>query len=212
MRYGAHVDAALSSVSLTVSETCYTDSLPLIPQLFFNNAEFDISSNVFALASVILTRDYCGEIAEFASPGVGVEFARAMGIVCAQILSVTPIKGLDRAHSTAELDIVCAPARLNGLDWAPRDGVPPVLLDWSGDFIAPGTRSSEGFRQGHVFTNAGLIASEAVVSIAIGLMHGGGLCRNLVVPFVGSAETARLEPVRRALDIVGIALSFAPAR
>jgi hypothetical protein len=94
----------------------------------------------------------------------------------------------------------------------PRDGITLVSLDWSGDFVTPGTRSSEGFRQGRIFTNAGLVGTETLVSIAIGLMQAGGHCRTLVVPAPDTEDATDYDRVRQALAIVGVALEFAGAR
>jgi hypothetical protein len=210
MRYRLTFDASLTSTSLELIENCHTDTTPLLRRIFFHNAEFDVSASASALAAALLTRNYCGELAEFERP-VGVEYARAIGLLAVQLVGVSPINGLDRSHATAERDIICAPARLDRLAWSPSEGIPLMSLDWSGDFIVPGTNSSTGYRQGRYFTNAGVIADETTVSIAVGLMHSGGLCRNLIVPLTEAGSAARFEPVCAALELVGIALRLVPS-
>lgn len=210
MRYEANVDHQVLATSLTLSENCYTDSLPLTTELFFKNAEFAIDSGAFSLACIILTRRHLGERADFDGRNVGIEFARAMHVVCSRLLGVEPVKGADRTPSTPEVDIACAPARLGPLKIDVADGLPLVRVDWSGDTVDRNRRNSQGFAYGRYFTNAGLIADDTSVSIAIGLMHGGMRCRRLFVAATPDVEAGGYADIAAALHVVGIQLVLVP--
>lgn len=206
MRYEATMTTDVSATTLRLSESCHTDSTPLVSEIFFNNAEFNVASVGFALGCLVLTRRFVGEQVEFASAPLGIEAAQAARALLPQLISAHPVNGMDRGQSTGELDIVCTPARQPSIWVESTDQVPIVPIDWSGDFVDPATRTSEGFRLGRIVTNAGLIADETSVSIAIGLMYSGKRCRSLHVRAASGAQAAEYEPICEALAMVGIAL------
>lgn len=212
MRYEASVSSDLRLTHITLSESSHTDALPLVSEVFISDAEFDTESAAFTLACLILTRRFIGEDAAFATAPVGIETARAARRICPSLESIGPVNGLDRSHCTGEIDVIC---RLAGgprmLSLGHVDQVPIVEIDWSGDFVKRETRNSAGFTLGRYFTNAALVADDTTVSVALGLMHAGKLCRNLYVHQPAEPIVKSFEPVVAGLALVGVSLQFLPA-
>lgn len=203
----AKLEGGTGLLTIDIKENCHTDAMPLVQQITVDNAEFDIRSGAFALAVALLVRRYCGDVINLEPGPLGLEYARAIGSLCERAVNVTPVAGLDRAHSTGELDVVCAPARMGSVVWTPPDTFPVLSVDWSGDPVEATSRRSQGHRQGRFFTNAALVTDETSVSIALGLMHAGSACRNLIVPAPKAAGKS-FDEVARALAMVGVALQL----
>jgi hypothetical protein len=208
MQFAASIDSVRSLTQISLRESCHTDTFPLTMNLFVANAEFDVRAGAFALGLAVLTRSYCGETASFPGP-IGLEYARAIQVAVPQLLEVGTVNGFDRSLTTGDLDVVCFQARRERPKWTPTDGAAPMSIDWTGDVVDRAQRSSTGFHLGRYFTNFELVSDETTASIAIGLMHAGALCRNLVVP--SPRDMPRdVERLREALSIVGITLHLAP--
>jgi hypothetical protein len=208
MRYRATVDPLVSVTTLSLEESCHTDSTPLVSEIFFRNADFDTGSAAFAMACLILTRRFVGEDVAFARQTLGIETVRALRLMCPWVISLTPVEGMNRSHTRPELDVVCSPTRIGPLNVAPAGDTPLQHIDWSGDFVDRNTRRSAGFRLGRYFTNAGLVTDDTTVSIAVGLMHAGGLCRDLHVPAPPDGRADDYRTIQAALAVIGVSLNF----
>ncbi len=206
MLISAKVDAELRVTTISLAESCHTDSFPIVQELFVAGAAFDTSSAAFALACVLLARRHIGEQLDFGGQAIGIETARAIRKICPQLEAVSPVNGLDRSHCTQELDISSGAARNDRFRVAGTDAVPLTHIDWSGDFVARQTRSSEGFCLGRYFTNAALVADECTVSIALALMHAGNACRSVYVQLPQDPPGLDHPRIREGLATVGIAL------
>lgn len=208
MRYVAGVDLEVSATTISLVESCHTDALPMVRELFFKNAEFDTGSAAFALACLVLTRDYVGEQAGFENARLGMAARNAAATMFPWLVNIEPVNAMDRGHALGELDIACGPARHAPLPVEPSGNVPLVMLDWTGDIADQQTRSSTGFRLGRYFTNAGLITDDVTVSIAIALMHGGHLLRNIHVRLPLELPSQPFLALKAGLQTMGIALHF----
>lgn len=206
----SRVDTKLQVTTITLAESCHTDSFPVVQELFVAGAGFDTGSVAFAIACSLLVRRHIGEQLDFGRQPVGIDTARAIRKICPQLETISPVNGLDRSHCTQELDVASGLAR-NGRFLVPgTDMVPLAHIDWSGDFVAHETRSSEGFCLGRYFTNAALVADELSVSIAIALMHAGNSCRNVYVQSPDERLDQDHLKIREGLAAVGIALHVLP--
>ena len=208
MCYTAERDFDVTATTIRLAENCHTDAMPLVRELFFKNAEFDTSSAAFALACLVLTRQYVGEQAEYESMVLGIETMHAIAVMFPWLVNVQPIDAMNRVHALGELDIACGPARLAPLAVAASGHVPLITLDWSGDIVDQPSRSSAGFRLGRYFTNAGLITDDVSVSIAIALMHGGTALRNIYVRLPLEQPPQPYLALKAGLETIGIALNF----
>lgn len=206
----AKVDAELRVTTISLAESCHTDSFPIVQELFIAGAAFDTGSAAFAVACSLLARRHVGEQLDFGGQAVGIDTARAIRKICPQLEAVSPVNGLDRAHCTQELDIASGPARSDRFGVLGTDMVPLTRIDWSGDFVAHETRSSKGFSLGRYFTNAALVTDECSVSIALALMHAGNACRNVYVQWPQGAPGRDHLKIREGLATVGIALHILP--
>lgn len=211
MRIKATYDGSRESLVLTLTSSTYTDAMPLVQRITVANARPDWKNGAFVLGCAILLHKHIGETLEFeGGPVVGSDFAEAIRTALSQVAQVTPLVPADRTLNLAEMDIASLPARRRDLA-LPVDAVVPMMtVDWSGDFVPPGERRSTDAVAGRYFTNAGLVADETTVSIALGLIIGGSRIRRLVVPVDGATDLALCQRLAPALAIAGIALELVP--
>lgn len=202
-----------NATTVWVSTNCYTDSLPLVSEIVFSGVEFDIKTNAFHLGTAVLLSEHAGEVVEYLDRKVGGDFAEAIRSVLRSHGNVAPLDTHDRALAAGEIDVACFPARYRNVSWPVTNDLTPLqLVDWSGDFVTPGTHSTQSQAVGRIFTNAGLVADETLVSICIGLMHAGNRVGRLLVPLAEGVPASRYAHVVRALAIAGVTLKLVPVR
>lgn len=214
MRYQATHNPALGEIRVEMTSNCYTDALPLVSTLIFRQAEFDLKSQSLALACAILTADYCGEVFEFVDMKIGGDYAEAIRMVLRPGVNINGVDGHYRTISTGDLDVVCEKARADGrapMARRPQDTVPLTRLDWSGDFVARGTRNSSNHAFGQLHTNAELFVSPATVSIVLGLLQGRDRVRNIYVERPANDERIDLNKISSALNAVAIGVELLEA-
>lgn len=207
MRYAARHDPLTETVSITLEANCFLDSAPLVPVLEFHNAAFDTAGPEMALACAILTRAFCGDVFELEDVAITPDLAEAIRTILPQTPNVGPVNGMNRALWAGSIEVFAAPAGTAGGPHGGASGLPVMQVDWSGDFVDPGTLSGAGHRYGRYLTNAGLVADPVEVSIAVALLHAGAQCRRIAVP-LGERDPACYLPIARALAIMSITLEL----
>jgi hypothetical protein len=206
MRIKARYDQVQETILVTATGNCHTDAVPLVSELTIANARFDLKCSAFHLGCAILLRDYCGEVIEFEGAVVGPDFGEAIRMALRAPATVNAVDGLERSLTLGQVDVACFPARHRDIDWPIDAEVPLVVANWSGDFVPPGGRRATEQVIGRYFTNAGLIADETTVSIALGLMAGGNRLRRLLVPVPRGTSTKAYDALVGSLAVAGIEL------
>jgi len=206
MKYVASYAEGLGETSLELQTNSYSDSFPMLRKVLLRKIAVDLASPTTAVAAAILTARHCGDVFEFPGVKLGGDHADALRIILGKNISILGVDGMMRTLSTGELDVAIGPAP-NGPRPSPADTTPLINVDWSGDFVDPGTRSSRGFVFGAIQTNAGFFAETTRVSIALGLLVGRDRCRNL---YVTAASDEGLDDIARALQVIGVSLILQP--
>jgi hypothetical protein len=205
MQYKASYFELLGETRIDLVSNAYSDAWPMLRRLTFRKMPIDLEAQCLPLATAILTRNYCGDVFEFAGVKIGSDYADAIRALLSPQTNVVNVDGFNRTFSTAEVDIVVNRAG-KAATLPPNGGAAPLArVDWSGDFVDQQTRSSANFAFGAMQTNALYFADPFSVSVAVGLLFGRDRCGTL---FVSPAATDRkqYEAVREALRIIGITL------
>ena len=207
MRYSASFAETLGETRIEFTSNNYSDAFPLLRRLMFRKLPIDLHSQALPLACALLTEQYCGELFEFANVKIGNDYAEAIRTIIGREANVLNVDGLNRNLTSGELDVETDEARRSGPMLAPFDNTPLARIEWSGDFVDPVSRSSNGFVFGSAQTNAGFFANPFRVSIAVGLLFARDRCRNLCVRENGTPLREQ-NRIREALKIIGVSLKL----
>lgn len=202
----AHV-AHHPGLTISISESNYSDSLPFVSEIFVRGLSIKSDDSAAVLAALVLVHEYIGDTLELPFP-IGVPFAEAIRIICPQTSSIGPVRGQNRSPSTGEVEVLSRRARANPQN-APQHAPGTLTVDWHGDFVMGSEDgvTSVNFAYGRLFTNAGLVANEPLVDIAMALFAVGSRLGRLNVPsLVGCKANSSLGRLRHALEVVGVTL------
>lgn len=207
MKFNPCDDRNASIITVTGSANCDTDSMPLVPQVFFRHYLGAYDPEYGTLAGAILFARHCGSVADFASVKIGIDAARAIRAIVPDVEDVLPIDGMKReiGKGTAAL-VVGEACQMFGGAAISSVGRAARAVTWSGDFVTAGTRNSAGYIGGDVFTNALLVAGSTSISVALALLIAGRSLRDIYVPAPPEAEADDLARLSAGLAFVSIKL------
>ncbi len=199
--------ASEPGLTLTFIENNFSDSAPLVREVFIKGLSPEKGNAAVALGACLLAAEHVGDVIElpFAVP---VPFIEAIRLICPQSSSIGPALGNNRSIATGNIDVAARRATRSPIFLPPENTV-QALVEWHGDFVSitPNHIDSREFAFGSVFTNANLIAAEPVVDLTMALLAHGTRLRTVHIPSMAQmpdhAFAARIES---ALDIVGIGL------
>jgi hypothetical protein len=210
MLYRTELDDATGETHIELISNTFSDAWPMLKRITFRKASIDLKAQSLPLAAALLTRAYCGDVFEFEGVRIGSDYADAIQCLFSSRVNVLNVDGANRSFSTGELDFAVSKAGHERAMLRSPGRAPLVQIDWSGDFVDPEARSSQGFAYGGVHTNAQFFADDFTVSVAIGLLMARDRCATLAV--APPARTSHdLKAVHEALRIVGVALETVPA-
>ncbi len=206
MKYLANYVESIGETRIELQSNCYSDTAPFLRRIQLRKVAVDLTGPTTAVAAAILTAGNCGEVFDFPGAKIGSDHADALRMILGEQTNILGVDGMIRALSSGELDIAVGKAP-NAPRPEPADVIPLRTVDWNGDFVTRETRSSKGFVFGAVQTNAAFFASDARVSIALGLIAARDRCRNL---YIEAKPNDEVDTIARALQIIGVSLILLP--
>ncbi|MEX1180235.1 MAG: hypothetical protein WEB63_05410 [Cucumibacter sp.] len=198
--------AEIGAVVMRCVENCDTDSRPFVSELQFRHCPASFDAMTACVAAALVFSDFCGELIEFSGVSIGLDHRNAIEAIVPQASGIHPVdaskkdirQGRDVLVVAEAGRLVRTPLRVAEFAQAAR------LITWSGDFIVAGAPDGASYVGGQVFTNAGLVAGDTAVSLAVGLLVGGRNARMLHVGRPDSLEKAIAARYREGLSSIGV--------
>jgi len=189
------------------TESCDTDSWPMVQELQFRHYRSVLDPEFGAVAAAILFGRHCGSVVEFEGVRLGIDAARAVRAIVPNVEELLPIDGGKReiGQGVATLIVGEAARLLDGNGKTGRVGKSARAVTWSGDFVGR-HRDSRRYVGGDVFTNAALIAGSTEVSAALALLIGGRGLRDIYVPPPTKAEARDFDRIAAGLEFLSVKL------
>lgn len=211
MRFSLAKSPELGETEVSLSSSCYTDSLPLLRRLIFRKQPIDTNTQGFALATAILLAGYCGEHFEFSDKVIGMDYGEAIRLILGTNTHIASVNGHQRNLSTREFDVASSTPESNfsvSPSQRQQSGVPLSAITWSSDFVDRSSRHSKEHQTGMYFTNANFFADPTTVSIALALIHGADRVGTVYVQMPQGGPTEHLTAIANGLRVVSISLAF----
>lgn len=205
MRVDIEHKPELGAVVFRWSENCDTDAWPLVSTVEVRHLRMPVDEAAAQVVGALLFASYCGELLEFGQARIGLDHLNAVKAIVPLAHDVYPVDSRNRTVGLGRDTIIVAPAAIRSTPF--RDGAigePARLVTWSGDFVDFASRQPRRHVEGQIFTNARLVADEATVSVAVGMLVGGRDLMDLHVACRDAAGARAVARIGEALEGIGI--------
>lgn len=198
------------AVMMRCAENCDTDSRPFVSELQFRHCPASFDAMTACVAAALVFSDFCGELVEFAGVPIGLDHRNAIQAIMPQASAIYPIDASKKdIRQGRDVLVVAEAGRLMGTSWREANSAKTArLVTWSGDFVVAGAPGGDSHLSGQVFTNARLVAGDAAVSLAVGLLVGGRNARMMKVGRLDSSEKANAARYCEGLSFIGVSVEI----